>query len=173
MDTCAETNDVAFSEFSSVFLWVRKTPFWCHLYYKPSIYQDRLGTNTRKTQNNERYSVQAVQQATTVATKGTVNGCMLGCDTSSMDSGEAQIEAAFEAMARGAIMYSYFEPPLMNLSTGYENRGWTREGGAATGYNETLFRWFYGKEATSERASFVAIFPDVCHEPVWTNDRLS
>ena len=102
--------------------------------------------------------MQAVQQATTVATKGTVNGCMLGCDTSSMDSGEAQIEAAFEAMARGAIMYSYFEPPLMNLSTGYENRGWTREGGAAAGYNETLFRWFYGKEATSEHASFVAIF---------------
>ena len=70
MNTCAETNDVAFSEFSSVFLW-------------------------------------AVQQATTVATKGTVNGCMLGCDASSMSSGESQIESAWEAVARGAIMYSY------------------------------------------------------------------
>ena len=50
-------------------------------------------------------------------------------------------------------MYSYFEPPLMNLSTGYENRGWTAptaDGGghrAVAGYNETLFRWFYGEQA--------------------------
>lgn len=112
MNTCAETNDVAFSEFSSVFLW-------------------------------------AVQQATTVATKGTVNGCMLGCDTSSMQSGDAQIEAAWEAVARGAIMYSYFEPPLMNLTTGYQNPGWTQEHKSG-GYNETLFRWFYGEQAKTD-----------------------
>ena len=104
MNTCAETNDVAFSEFSSVFLW-------------------------------------AIQQATTVATKGTVNGCMLGCDTSSMHSGQGQIEAAWEAVSRGAIMYSYFEPPLMNLGTGFQTRGWTKEDPAGSGYNETLFRW--------------------------------
>ena len=54
MDTCAETNDVAFSEFSSVFLWVRKTPFWCHFILQAEIYQDRLGTNTRAKTHKKR-----------------------------------------------------------------------------------------------------------------------
>ena len=40
-------------------------------------------------------------------------------------------------------MYSYFEPPLMNLGTGFQTRGWTKEDPAGSGYNETLFRWVW------------------------------